>query len=413
MVNAFKSSYFKHIAVLTSGSIIAQLITIVFTPIISRIYSPEVLGVYTYTISIAAIFMSIINGRYDISIVTEKDENNIFPLVKLSLIVGICITILGTIGCLIYFIIRDIEAYIAIYIFMMLLSYAVINVLTAYNNREKEYKIISSVYITRTAAQNFGGVLLSLITVSPHCLLIPYAIGQALGIKRQGQSLKGKWNNVLKVDYSKIKFVAKLHKNQPIFSVPALLINSLSYSLITIFIEDLYGLYYVGQYSVSVRVLGIPLALVGSNVSKVFTERAAREYNQFGCYTRTLTSTAIFLICIAIPMVAVLIIYSRPLCILFLGDQWGIAGDYIAILAPMFGVRFITSALSPALIITKKQKYELLLQSIFIISCITSFCITKTNSLAIMDFLRLISVTYTISYVIYLLHIYKFRIKKL
>lgn len=411
MSNIFKSSYFKSIAVLASGSIIAQLITIVFTPIISRIYSPEILGVYTYTISVASIFMCVINGRYDISIVTEKDENNVLPLVKLSLIVGICITILGSIGCLIYFIIRGIEAYIAIYIFLMLLSYAIINVLTAYNNRWKEYKTISSVYIVRTAAQNLGGALFGLVTTTSHCLLIPYVIGQALGIRRQGRPLKGKWNSILNVDYSKIKLVAKSHKNQPLFSVPALLINSLSYSLITIFVEDLYGMYYVGQYSVSVRLLGLPLALIGGNVSKVFTERAAKEYNQYGCYTRTLTSTAIFLICIAVPMVAILIIYSQPLCTLFLGDQWGIAGNYIAILAPMFGVRLITSALSPALIIAEKQKNELLLQSIFIISCIMSFCITKTETLAITDFLRLISVTYTISYVIYLFYIYKFRIK--
>ncbi len=411
MSNIFKSSYFKSITVLASGSIIAQLITIVFTPIISRIYSPEILGVYTYTISVASIFMCVINGRYDISIVTDKDENNVLPLVKLSLIVGICITILGSIGCLIYFIIRGIEAYIVIYIFLMLLSYAIINVLTAYNNRWKEYKTISSVYIVRTAAQNLGGALFGLVTTTSHCLLIPYVIGQALGIRRQGRSLKGKWNSILNVDYSKIKLVAKSHKNQPLFSVPALLINSLSYSLITIFVEDLYGMYYVGQYSVSVRLLGLPLALIGGNVSKVFTERAAKEYNQYGCYTKTLTSTAIFLICIAVPMVAILIIYSQPLCTLFLGDQWSIAGNYIAILAPMFGVRLITSALSPALIIAEKQKNELLLQSIFIISCIMSFCITKIETLAITDFLRLISVTYTISYVIYLFYIYKFRIK--
>lgn len=411
MLKIFKSSYFKSIAVLASGSIIAQLITIIFTPIISRIYSPEILGVYTYTISVASIFMCVINGRYDISIVTEKDENNVLPLVKLSLIIGFCITILGTIGILIYFIISDIEAYIVIYIFLMLLSFAIINVLTAYNNRRKEYKTISSVYIVRTAAQNLGGALLGLVTTASHCLLIPYVIGQALGIRRQGRPLKGKWNSILNVDDSKIKLVAKSHKNQPLFSVPALLINSLSYSLITIFVEDLYGMYYVGQYSVSVRLLGLPLALIGGNVSKVFTERAAKEYNQYGCYTRALTSTAIFLICIAVPMVAILIMYSQPLCTLFLGDQWSIAGNYIAILAPMFGVRLITSALSPALIIAEKQKNELLLQSIFIISCIVSFWITKTEALVITDFLRLISVTYTISYVIYLLYIYKFRIK--
>lgn len=406
-----KSSYFKSITILASGSIIAQLIAVVITPIISRIYAPEILGVYTYTISIASIFISVINGRYDISIVTDKNENNIFPLIKLSFIIGFIITILGTIGCVIYFITQNINLYLAIYIFFMLLSYAIINVLTAYNNRMKEYKIMSSVYIVRTASQNIGGSLLGLISACPHSLLVPYTIGQTLGIKRQSKPLRGNWRNIINVNFKDILRVANLHRNQPLYSVPALLANSLSYSLITIFIENLYCLETVGMYSLSVRLLGLPLALIGGNVSKVFTQKASREYNTYGNYTNSLIKTTIFLVCIAIPMVIILILYSRPLCIIFLGEQWATAGDYISILAPMFGIRLITSALSPALIIANKQKIELYLQNIFLASAITSFVITKINNLDVSYFLVLISVTYTLSYFVYILFIYKYKKK--
>lgn len=104
-----------------------------------------------------------------------------------------------------------------------------------------------------------------------------------------------------------------------------------------------------------------------------------------------------------------MIYISEPLCVFFLGKDWATAGQYIAILAPMFGIRLITSALSPALIIAKKQKAELLLQSIFLIFGITGFIITKSYNYNIEFFLKYIMITYSVSYLIYLYTIYKNR----
>lgn len=409
MNNILRSTFLKSIIILTSGSILAQLINLAATPVISRIYTPEIIGTYTYIISIAAIFMGVINGRYDVACVVDKEQNNIYPLIKLSLIIGIIVTIIGTIVCTIYFYTQQFPLQYAIYLFFILLSYAIINVLTAYNNRCKEYKTISSVYVIRTASQNFGSIGLGAISANPHSLLVPYAIGQYLGISKQAKPLKGKWYEILKVDFSEVKRVAIEHKNQPFFSMPALLLNSLSYSLTTIFIEYLYTLETVGYYSISVRLLGLPLAIVGGNVAKVFSERAATEYSSYGTYTKSLTRTFLFLLCIAIPMVICMIYISEPLCVFFLGKDWATAGQYIAILAPMFGIRLITSALSPALIIAKKQKAELVLQSLFIISGVTGFIMTKTYNYDIVFFLKYIMITYSISYLIYLYIIYKNR----
>lgn len=66
------NSFFKSILLLTSGSFFAQVITTLSLPILTRVFEPDVIGMNTYIISVAAIFLSVINGRYDVAIVTEK-----------------------------------------------------------------------------------------------------------------------------------------------------------------------------------------------------------------------------------------------------------------------------------------------------------------------------------------------------
>lgn len=232
-----------------------------------------------------------------------------------------------------------------------------------------------------------------------------------MGIKRQMKPLQKYWREVISVPANKVKEVAFKHKKQFYFSTPALLANSLSYSIITIFIEMLYGMTQVGFYSISVRLLGLPLALIGGNVSKVFLEQASAEYNEHKHFSYSFKKTFILLLIIAIPMVLVLTLLATPICTFVFGKEWAVAGKYIAILAPMFGIRFITSAMSPAFVIINRQGLELILQMVFLVCGVLSYTISQIYHLEIIDFVTLISATFSVAYLIYFLAIYKYSKK--
>ncbi|WP_333615741.1 lipopolysaccharide biosynthesis protein [Bacteroides pyogenes] len=403
-----KSSFLKNILILATGSFVAQIIAIACSPILTRIYSAEEMGVFTYIISLTAIFMGVINARYDMSIVTEKDDSNIIPLLQLSFIIGLIATVLSTIALGIAIEKQGLSAIWTLYTFFILLSYSIINPLTAYNNRYKEYTVISKTYTLRKTIQNIGAMLAGIITKTGHGLILPYVIGQYLGIDSQSKTLRTRVKELMSLKKKKIIDVAKKHKNQPLYSLPAQLANSLSYSLITVFVTNLFGLATVGYYAISVKLLGLPLALIGSNISKVFVERAAVEYKQFGGYKNSFNKTFLILLVITIPMVIILYIVSPWVCEWFLGKGWGVSGEYIRILAPMFGVRFITSALSPALIIVSKQKFEFLLQLLFLIFNLTSFIIAKVYVLDIEGFLNIVNVLFSLAYALYLHMVYRY-----
>ncbi len=400
------SPFFRSTLVLVTGSMLAALIRAVATPVLTRLYSQEAMGSYAYLISISSIFMGVVNARYDVSIVTDKKDDHVYPLIKLSILVGAVVTSIASLVFTVVFIHNGKPFYWPFLFFFNVFAYSIVNVLTAYNNRSKEYKIISSVGVIRSGTQYGLAVLLGCVFPYSICLLIPYVIGEFMGISRQLKPLRSHLHEVFSVNSKQMKEVARLHWKQTLFSTPALLANSLSYSLITILIGKLYGMSTVGLYSVSMTLLGIPLGLIGGNVAKVFMQKASDEYANTGNYAQTFNGSFVFLIAIAIPLALTLILWGEPLCSFIFGKQWAPAGVFIKILAPMFAVRFVTSALSPAFTIVKKQQLDLVLQLAFIVANMISYIIAKSSGYGPDGFLTMISVLFTVSYSIYLIFIF-------
>ena len=356
--------------------------------------------------------MGVVNARYDVPIVTDEKEEHVYPLIKLSFIVGTIVTIIAALVFTFVFICNGKPLYWPFLFFFNVLSFSIINVLTAYNNRCKEYKIISSVVVIRRGTQFCLAIALGFFFPYSICLLVPYVVGEYMGIHRQLKPLRPHLKEVASVDFTQLKFVAKLHWKQTLFSTPALLANSLSYSLITIFIGKLYGFSTVGLYSISVTLLGVPLGLIGGNVAKIFMQKASAEFAREGSYSLTFNKTLVFLVAIAIPMAIVLILYAEPICSFVFGESWAPAGAFIKILAPMFAIRFVTSALTPAFTIVKKQQIDLFLQGLFLLSNLISFFVTKSMNLSVDGFLTIVSVLFSFVYILYLFFIYIYSRRK-
>ncbi len=148
------------------------------------------------------------------------------------------------------------------------------------------------------------------------------------------------------VKLNEVKDTLLKYKKLPIYSMPAHFLNSASYSMLNFFITELFGLGTLGYYSITYRILGIPLTLVSLNVSKVFFQRASEEKNNTGGYRRTLMQLTLFLACLSIPMVLVLVTLGPFLFELFFGAGWGVAGRYAQILAPMYGLKIYSLSIN-------------------------------------------------------------------
>ena len=401
-------SFFKNFGILLTGSLLAQVISIICSPLMTRVFSSDSIGIYTYLLSVATIFMPIINLRYDMTIVSVKNED-LYPLIKGSVIIGIVSSLIISFGYSIFIFLMHKKSLLMTIPFFLLLqiSYSIINTLTGYNNREKNYVTISKVAVIRSIIQNIS-VFFGLINSSFIVLISFYTFGQYMGIKEQAKNIRTELKKIFMIPRDIVKEILIKERNQALFSTPAIFFNGLSYSIITIFIEQLYGFSSVGYYSMSIRMLGIPMALISGNISRIFFEQATSSYSKTGNYSKEFRSTFIILLICAIPLTLFLMVLSPSLFSFFFGEKWRVAGEYVVILAPMFGIRFIVTTMTPALIVVGKQKVEFSLQILFLIFVIISFILTKLFELKINIFLSIISILFSFVYLLYILFIYKF-----
>ncbi|MBD8013369.1 lipopolysaccharide biosynthesis protein [Planococcus wigleyi] len=406
-----KGNYGRAIITLASGSLIAQLITILVAPLLTRIYTPEELGMYALILTAESLLGGIICARYDVSIVSEPNEKNVFPLIKLSILITIVFSTLATIAYGIYFSYFAKEGYglyLLIFLFLMLIINGLLRVLEAYNNRMKDYKTISSVYVAKTFTQNIGTVILGLLHFSVYGMLFAHVTGMLAGLKKQAKSILPSVKDLYLINSTRLKEVMKMHYRLPLYSAPAQFANRFSYTSIFFFIEFLFGLGTLGFYSISNKALGLPLSVMSNNISKVFFEEASREYDETGKFKKSFNKTSLLLITLAIPMVIIIYLFSPSIFKFAFGNSWIEAGVYVQILAPMFGIRFVVNTVIYGLQIAKKQNLELIIQCLFIIASIGSFGLSRIYSYDIYQYLSAVSISFSIVYIIYYLFVAKY-----
>ena len=415
-----KSGFLKSLIILASGSIIGSLIIAVCEIARTWIFTKESVGIYTFLITIPLTFISITSLRYDISIVIEEDERKSLALVKLSSLITVIVSILVTIGFILFIVFfhKDYIEYLYVtpFIPIITLGYGSNNILNAYNNRYKEYSIISKKYVMRTAIQYIGAIILGIVFVffmkinqlSVLIMIAPYALGLFAGIRNQAKGLFERWNELKKISRNEMYEVLKKHRRQAYFSSPALFVNSFSFSIITFIIEDIFDTATLAFYSISNRVLGMPIGLISGNVAKVYIEEASREYERTGKFENAFKKSVLFLIIMAFPMFLVMYFIAPPVCRILLGSGWDVAGNYIKILALMFSFRLIGTAISQSLAVCNKQGWELIVNGSLIAASLFSGLFTRITAGNIYYFLKLLCISRSACYIGLILLVFYF-----
>lgn len=405
MSNSTKGSFLRSLAILASGSFLAQVIMFLSSPIMTRMYSASEIGQYTLVLTVIGMFGSVICARYDMAIVSEESEENVLPLIVLCSLCAVVLSCIITVGSVAYYLVQGYSLkqvmFNGIFIFILLLLNGASNILISYNNRCREYGVMTSVNLIRTVAKQVVMILGGKFAPIAGTLVVSEAVGTIFGVNKQVETLKRKtrrFKGFRDVTKLQVQNVAQKHKKQALFSTPALFASNFSYSSINLFINTLFGSAILGYYSLSYRLLGLPLNIISSNVSRVYLEEASREYQRAQSYRATFIRTSAMLVAIAIPMTAVLFILSPRLCSVFFGKDYYTAGVYLRYLAPMFGIRFVVSPLSVGMQISQKQNFELQFQCFFVLASVVSYIIAKVNAMTIENYLLIISILFSIIY---------------
>ncbi|HFN8765785.1 TPA: type 8 capsular polysaccharide synthesis protein Cap8K [Staphylococcus aureus] len=394
--------------ILSSG--IAQVILIITTPIITRLYSPAEFGEFTIFSNIAMILIPIINARYDLLIVNAKNDRSANILSQISFLISLLIL-------LILIPILAISAWLYpnfildfIFIIIMLFLVSLTNIFTNYLNKERKYKVLSLINVFRAGSMALLQIIFGLLSLGSLGLIIGFSLSYITGITLGYKTFKKHFNIVRNKEETKALFLE--NKNQLVYSTPSILLNSLSFSVVVFFIGILYTNTEVGIYGMAIRVLGIPVTIISLGLSKIFMQQANDYYIERGNFRNLLLKFSSTLVIVSIILYVPLYLFSEELVNILLGHSWVDAITVIKIVIPLFVIRLIVSTVSLSVIVLQKQQLELILQALFLIGTTVTFVISKMLNLTFLNFVSINTVVLIVSYMIFFIALYYFAKNK-
>lgn len=394
--------------ILSSG--IAQVILIITTPIITRLYSPTEFGEFTIFSNIAMILIPIINARYDLLIVNTKNDRSANILSQISFLISLLIL-------LILIPIFAISAWLYpnfildfIFIIIMLFLVSLTNIFTNYLNKERKYKVLSLINVFRAGSMALLQIIFGLLALGSLGLIIGFSLSYIAGITPGYKTFKKHFNIVRDKEETKALFLE--NKNQLVYSTPSILLNSLSFSVVVFFIGILYTNTEVGIYGMAIRVLGIPVTIISLGLSKIFMQQANDYYIEYGNFRNLLLKFSSILVIVSIILYVPLYLFSEELVNILLGHSWVDAITVIKIVIPLFVIRLIVSTVSLSVIVLQKQQLELILQALFLIGTTATFVISKMLNLTFLNFVSINTVVLIVSYMIFFIALYYFAKNK-
>ncbi|SEV94339.1 Membrane protein involved in the export of O-antigen and teichoic acid [Chryseobacterium wanjuense] len=370
IINRVKSNLFlQNVAILSSGTIISQLIVIATSPFLSRLYSVEAFGLLSVFSSFAIFFAVLSTGRYELALGLPKENIKASNIFKLILCIGFTVSLLYFV---LIFVLKDLihlqdntgflnnkQVYLApVYIFFG----ALYSALGYWNQRDKKYTKITlanaiqvigtSVFSLFFGVINYeGGLILSLILG-----IIISSLYLLLTDKELLSHLSSFDNKMLKV--------GKEYKAFPRYMILSDLSLTACQQFIPILFSALYNTTIVGFFSMANRMIRLPNIVITSSVGNVFRNDAIDEIRETGNCIHLYQSTLKKLLIISFPIYLLVFAVSPKLFSLVFGEKWEIAGYFARILSVALFFEFLSAPLNTLFYVFEKQKILMRLQII-------------------------------------------------
>ncbi len=387
-----------------SGTAIAQAIPIIISPILTRIYLPENFGIFATYLAIASILSVISTGRYELAIMLPKKNSDAANILALTILVLSGTTLLlfaltTTFGnYLVITLLKRPE--ITPWIYFIPITVFISGITTSLGfwfNRENKYKRLSFFRITQNATTSATNLTMGFLNFEVGGLIGGSILGPGLASTIYAKKIWNDYPAFHKLIFKlKIMALAKRYIRFPKYDIPSTLINISSNQLPFILFNSYFGAHFAGLYYLTQRVLQTPISFVSASILDVFKNEAAKNFKEHGNAKAIYISTFKRLVFLSVAPSILLYFIIIPLFVIFFGEQWRTAGEAAQILVPMLFMRFVSSPLSFMFYIGEKQKQNLMIQSLFLISVLASFYFNDN----FLQVIKLISYSFSVIYLI-------------
>lgn len=364
------SSFAKNVMTLMGGTVGANLISLMLLPFITRFFSPEAFGELGVFAAIVAILGVAACFRYEMAIVLPKRNIQAISVWWLCVIITVFYT--AFVSLIIYvsedFFIAFFEGHPVVkyiwFIPAVLLIHGIYLACNYWNTRTQNFGTVSVSKIGNQLGNSGFSLGFGVLGISGGKeLIIASIIGRLFATGVQFSAFTQNLGRAIKCfRWRYVIYALKRYRKFPLFGTWSILLGVAAWQLPVILLGVLFPVAVVGFYALGLRVLQMPMNLLGNAIGQVFFQQA-NIYAISKDNKDKVASTALNIIEILVLLSLV------PLCLLacagpeifafVFGMDWREAGLYAQILMPWVFLWFLSAPFSPVFAVYERQGLQL------------------------------------------------------
>ncbi len=352
----------KNIVKISGGTLAGQIVSFITVPILTRIYNPEILGIWAILNSIAILVKSFSDLGMTNSLMTMENEEKIEITYRvISTIVIFISLILASIFSLYYKFISPLNDMSLFFLFgfisVLMFTTQQIQLCYTWLNRIGAYDILMKNPLINGLMTGVFGIILGLLGCKKYGYFVGVIFGQIMTLINMKRHLPKK---IITINLKDFKDVLIMNKRFVKFQLPTNIISNFKNQLPILLIKAFWGTEILGYYSITLRLLRLPISLLASSIGRVFfqtTSKMKREGKEIGNYVY---QNLIKAMRIGVLPMFLLKAFGDIVIIIFLGQEWEISGKMIQILSIQYFFSFLMMTVQGLYIILNKQKYAMI-----------------------------------------------------
>jgi lipopolysaccharide exporter len=369
-------SFASNFLSLTGGAVVAQALSFLFVPVMSRLFPPEAYGIATVFNTVVPLICIISCLRYQLAIVLPERDEDAAPIFSLCVLLSIamaalvCAVIWGLGPSRFSWLAgADLAAHRWLLPLGVFLG-GIVLPLWNWDTRHKHFRMLASRQILATLVFIGAALTAGLLGYrTGTSLILAGILGSVVSVVTLALPLLG-FDGKFLLAHSSLASMVRMGRRYvrfPLVDSWAALLQGLSANISILMMTAVLGASVVGLYSKSGQLLLVPLALIGNSISQVLFQRAAEKRAANQDLSGLVQGVVSRLIAVSMLPTVVIALIGAEVFSVVCGRNWGEAGVYAAILSPWLLIVGLTNPLLGLFNVTERLGASLLYNLVVLI----------------------------------------------
>lgn len=353
---------------LVGASAAAQAISLLAAPVSTRLYGPSDYGVLAVFNALLGVPLIVASLRYELSISVPKEDEDALDLLFLCFVL-LASTVTGVVCIVLFFgtwilqvarsgALKDLIWMIPI----GLLGAGAYQILSYWTVRQRRYKELARTKLSQSILGSLTMIGIGAAHPGPFGLILSGVVSQTWGIMLlQRDPIRAARRRTSPNAVRNLLSLARRYRRFAVLGSGAALANSAATILPPLLLARLYSAEVTGWFSLSYKVMLLPMSLIGSAFGQVFLGDAGRiireEPEKFEEYFRHVRGQLMVWGILVLVGGAV----SPVLFPVVFGAKWSMAGTYAMLISVLCAAQVIVSPVSTIVLLKGRMGLQFLL----------------------------------------------------